>query len=180
MTGIDLSEKSIEEARLQENERLHFFVHDMRRPCWINFFDYAFNFFTSFGYFETLRENNDVLGSIAGSLKKGGVFVMDYLNVPYAETHLKPNSDEEKDDCRFMIRRTGDAGHFIKEITVTDKKTNRTFNFAEKVAKFRKKDLAEMLEARGMEIIETFGDYSLSAYDERNSPRLILISRKCG
>ena len=55
VTGIDLSEESIEEALKYEQENLHFFTHDMRLPFWINYFDYAFNFFTSFGYFKTER-----------------------------------------------------------------------------------------------------------------------------
>ena len=52
VTGIDLSEYSIGEALKYEAENLHFYRHDMRLPFWINYFDYAFNFFTSFGYFQ--------------------------------------------------------------------------------------------------------------------------------
>ena len=48
VTGIDLSEESIEEALRSENDRLHFYRHDMRHPFWINYYDYTFNFFTSF------------------------------------------------------------------------------------------------------------------------------------
>src|SRR4029077_10954842 len=54
-TGIDLAEGSIEWALRYENDHLHFYQHDMRLPFWINYFDYAFNFFTSFGYFRTQR-----------------------------------------------------------------------------------------------------------------------------
>ncbi|MFS8082300.1 MAG: class I SAM-dependent methyltransferase, partial [Ginsengibacter sp.] len=49
VTGVDLSEDSILSAKKFENNHLHFFVHDMRLPFWINYFDYGFNFFTSFG-----------------------------------------------------------------------------------------------------------------------------------
>jgi 2-polyprenyl-3-methyl-5-hydroxy-6-metoxy-1,4-benzoquinol methylase len=48
VTGIDLSQASIEEALKQEKDNLHFYQHDMRDIFWINYFDYAFNFFTSF------------------------------------------------------------------------------------------------------------------------------------
>ena len=48
VTGIDLSADSIEEALLSSSDTLQFFQHDMRLPFWINYFDYAFNFFTSF------------------------------------------------------------------------------------------------------------------------------------
>ena len=56
VTGIDLSPSSIEFAKKIETGKLEFFVHDMRLPFRANYYDYAFNFFTSFGYFRTRRE----------------------------------------------------------------------------------------------------------------------------
>ena len=55
VTGIDISFDSIAYAKQFEGDNLHFYQHDMRLPSWINYFDYAFNFFTSFGYLETAR-----------------------------------------------------------------------------------------------------------------------------
>ena len=49
VTGIDLSVRNIEVAKMHEHEHLHFLVQDMRFIFYTNFFDYAFNFFTSFG-----------------------------------------------------------------------------------------------------------------------------------
>ena len=77
VTGIDLSEPSINEALKFETDQLHFFVHDMRLPFYINYFDYAFNFFTSFGYFKTRREHDDAMRTIAQSIKPNGLFVID-------------------------------------------------------------------------------------------------------
>ncbi|MBS1731298.1 MAG: methyltransferase domain-containing protein [Bacteroidetes bacterium] len=88
VTGIDISTSSLNIARKMENERLHFFKHDMRKPFLQNHFDYAFNFFTSFGYFNTLKEHHDALHSIVQSLKHQGILVIDYLNVDYAAKHL--------------------------------------------------------------------------------------------
>lgn len=178
VTGIDLSEESISEAKRHETDNLHFYVHDMRRPCWINYFDYAFNFFTSFGYFETNREHDDAMRNMAFSLRRGGIIVIDYLNVSFAEAHLKPNSELEKDECHYVIRRYSDEKHFIKEIIVTDKKAGRSFTFFEKVAKFRRDDFANMMAKGGLKIVETFGDYSLEPFDEINSGRLILIAKR--
>src|SRR5580765_1857168 len=73
VTGIDLSEDSINEALKHETENLHFYRHDMRLPFWINYFNYAFNFFTSFGYFRTRRENDDAIRTIAQSIKSKGI-----------------------------------------------------------------------------------------------------------
>ena len=56
VTGFDLASSSIREAKKFETASLHFFRHDMRSPFGLNQFDYAFNFFTSFGYFKTIRK----------------------------------------------------------------------------------------------------------------------------
>ncbi len=70
VTGIDISVDSINYAIQFAQDNLHFYVHDMRFLFWINYFDYAFNFFTSFGYFGTRREHDDALRTIVGSIKK--------------------------------------------------------------------------------------------------------------
>ncbi len=65
VTGIDISFDSIAFAKQFENENLDFYQHDMRLPFRVNYFDYAFNFFTSFGYFKTRREHDDAIRTIA-------------------------------------------------------------------------------------------------------------------
>src|SRR5215207_10157301 len=65
VTGIDLSISSINEAKKYESDNLHFFQHDMRLPFRINYFDIVFNLFTSFGYFGTERENDNVIRTMA-------------------------------------------------------------------------------------------------------------------
>ena len=89
VTGIDLSPNSIRYALQFETDRLHFYIHDMRLPFWIRYFDYAFNFFTSFGYFDTRREHDAAMRTMAQSLNGGGVLVIDYLNTRYWENHLQ-------------------------------------------------------------------------------------------
>ncbi|HXB90869.1 MAG TPA: methyltransferase domain-containing protein, partial [Puia sp.] len=69
VTGIDLAPRSIAFARQYETEHLHFYQHDMRSIFFINYFDMAFNFFTSFGYFRTKRENDNAIRSVRLSLK---------------------------------------------------------------------------------------------------------------
>ena len=52
----------------------------MRLPFRVNYFDLVFNFFTSFGYFETARENDNALRTLKNALRPGGRLVLDYLN----------------------------------------------------------------------------------------------------
>jgi SAM-dependent methyltransferase len=178
VTGIDLSEDSIKEALAYESESLHFFQHDMRLPFMINYFDYAFNFFTSFGYFSTQRENDNAIRTIAQSLKSKGTFVMDYLNVHYAEDHLVHQSEKEIDGVNFIITKWYDETHFFKKILVEDEQLQEPLIFTEKVSKFTLGDFTEMFAYQGLQIKEVFGDYNFSKYDIRKSPRLIMIAVK--
>ena len=95
VTGIDISFASIAFAKKSENENLEFYQHDMRLPFRVNYFDHAFNFFTSFGYFKTRREHDDAIRTIANGLKPNGIFVIDYLNVHYSEDHLVYNEEKK-------------------------------------------------------------------------------------
>lgn len=178
VTGIDLSEESITEALAAANEKLHFYQHDMRLPFWINYFDYAFNFFTSFGYFRTQREHDNAIRSVASSLKKEGVFVMDYLNVHYAEDHNEHQSEKEVDGVNFIITKWYDEAHFYKKIVIVDEAMLEPFTYTEKVAKFSLGDFTEMFSYQGLQIQEVFGDYQFGDYDIKKSPRLIMIAKK--
>lgn len=178
VTGIDLSWDSINEALQHESETLHFYRHDMRLPFWINYFDYAFNFFTSFGYFKTRRENDDAVRTIAQAIRNNGFFVMDYLNVHYAEDHLVHQSEKQIDDVNFIITKWFDETHFYKKITVEDDCLKEPLVFTEKVSKFSLGDFTEMFAYQGLQIQEVFGDYNFSNYDIRNSPRLVMIAKK--
>lgn len=178
VTGIDLSDESIEEALRSQSDVLHFYKHDMRLPFWINYFDYAFNFFTSFGYFKTRREHDNAIRTIAQSIRQDGVFVMDFLNVHYAEDHLVHQSEKEVDGIRFIITKWFDETHFYKKIVVEDESLNEPLLYTEKVAKFSLGDFTEMFAYQGLQIQEIFGNYDFSNYDVSKSPRMIMIAKK--
>ncbi|MDI3321751.1 class I SAM-dependent methyltransferase [Pinibacter soli] len=178
ITGIDISPDSIAEAKESEDEHLHFFVQDMRLPFMINYFDYAFNFFTSFGYFKSEREHYNAIRSIAQSLKANGTLIVDYLNVHYAEDHLIHKADKEIDGINFFITKWFDETHFYKKIVVEDDDLTEPLEYTEKVAKFTLGDFNDMFAYYNLQIQEVYGDYHFGAYDVRKSPRLIMIAKK--
>jgi 2-polyprenyl-3-methyl-5-hydroxy-6-metoxy-1,4-benzoquinol methylase len=178
VTGIDLSTDSIKEAKIYESENLQFFVHDMRLPFWINYFDYAFNFFTSFGYFNTRREHDNSIRTIAQSIKPNGIFVLDYLNVHYAEDHLVHKSEIQIDDINYFITKWFDETHFYKKIVVEDDELDNPIEHQEKVAKFSLGDFTDMFAYHQLQIQEVFGDYSFNSYHIKNSPRMLMIAKK--
>lgn len=178
VTGIDISEDSIHEALQHERQNLHFYVHDMRLPFRINYYDYAFNFFTSFGYFNTRREHDNAIRTIAQSLKPQGIFVMDYLNVHYSEDHLVHQFEKEIDGVNYFITKWFDETHFYKKIQVEDETLETPLVYTEKVAKFSLGDFTDMFAYQGLQIQDVFGDYNFGGYDVRKSPRLIMIAKK--
>ncbi len=178
VTGIDLSRESIAEALKSEDEHLHFFEHDMRLPFWINYFDVAFNFFTSFGYFKTQREHDNAIRSIATSIKPNGIFVMDFLNVQFSTDKSVAETMQKIDSTIYKISKWSDENHFYKKIIVEDDALAKSMQYTEKVAKFSLADFEKMFTKQGLKIKEVFGDYHFGKYDETVSPRLIMISQK--
>lgn len=179
VTGIDISEASIREALGFQKDNLHFYVHDMRLPFRVNYYQYAFNFFTSFGYFRTEREHYNAIRTIAQALCTNGIFVMDYLNVHYEEENQVHKQDVEVDGVNFFITKWFDETHFYKRIIIEDDQLEEPIEFTEKVAKFSLGDFNDMFSFHGLQVQEVFGDYEFGNYDLHRSPRLILVAKKC-
>ncbi len=135
-------------------------------------------FFTSFGYFRTRREHDNSIRTIAQSLAPGGYFVMDYLNVHYAEDHLIHRSEKEVDGVIYYITKWYDETHFFKRIVVEDEELDEPLEYTEKVSKFSLGDFTDMFAYQGLQVQEIFGDYEFNSYDIKKSPRLIMISKK--
>ncbi len=178
VTGIDLSEESIAGAKQSEGSNLQFFRHDMRQSFYINYFQYAFNFFTSFGYFDTWREHAAAIRSIAGSLVKGGVFVLDYINAGPLGNAPVAESTEYIGGVEYRISKWSDADHLFKRIQVHDVINGVEGEFTEQVARFTLDDFRLLFTPQRLRITETFGDYSFTPFDPLHSPRLIMVAVK--
>jgi len=178
VTGLDLAARSIETARQFEGRNLRFRRHDMRVPFGSRAYDYVFSFFTSFGYFDDPAEQTAVVRNIVRSLKPGGHLVLDYLNTGYADAHMTPEEVVTVDGVAYQIRRWTDGRRFLKRIVIDDGGVGAPVVYREQVARFSLGDFERMLTPHGLDIVELYGDYRLSAYDARISPRLVLVARK--
>lgn len=177
VVGLDLSQASIEKAKKSEQENLHFFVHDMRFPFYINYFDFAFNFFTSFGYFASDRDHAMAAKSFTASLRKGGLLVIDYLNREYTLSNLVAEEKVSRRNLEFSISKKLENDHFVKDISFVDN-NGKTKHFRETVAAFTLADFIKMFKTAGMSLVGTFGDYHLNTYHPLDSPRMIMIFKK--
>lgn len=175
--GIDLSEHRIQKAQLLAKENLAFYKQDMRNVFRLNYFDYAFNFFTSFGYFKHNRDNVLAADSFSKSLKPGGKLMIDYMNVDLVKDRLVAEEVVTVEDIEFHLHRKSEQGKIIKTIQF-NAPSGKAYQFEEVVSEFRQPDFESMFEPCGLKLIQTFGDYELNAFDAEKSPRLIMIFEK--
>lgn len=82
ITGIDLATSYIKEAQMMNQSGTEFsvadaFLYQTPEPC-----DAVINWWTSFGYSDDDAQNLKMLERALASLKPGGCFAMDYMNVP--------------------------------------------------------------------------------------------------
>ncbi|MBS1646542.1 MAG: class I SAM-dependent methyltransferase [Bacteroidetes bacterium] len=174
--ATDLSEESIQAAKKQENNTLHFYRHDMRNLFYTQYFDVVFNLFTSFGYFKNQHDDKRVFKVVAQSLKKNGLFVLDFLNATYVKKNMIPAEEKECQGIRFSIKKKTEHNFVIKEIAVQD--GQHTSCFKEEVHLLTKNDFSALAQQAGLKIKHCFGNYKLQNFDENTSERLILIFEK--
>jgi SAM-dependent methyltransferase len=176
VTGIDLSEESINEAKNLENETLSFYRHDMREAYPTTNQDAIFNLFTSFGYFNNITENELALQHIYNALKPEGLFIFDYLNANLVLKNLVKEEIKEIDGIQFFINRYLLNQKIVKRIKVIDNGTEQLF--FEQVNALFLNDLETLLSKIGFKINQMFGDYNLAKFNEDTSSRLIIIAQK--
>lgn len=172
VVGADLSENSIAEAKINENDTLHFVVHDKREP-FDDKFDAIFNLFTSFGYFENREDDIKTLVAIKESLSDYGFAVIDFMNSQQVMENLIPEETKEVDGITFYIKRFVIDGFITKQINFEDK--GESFEFTEKVRAYTLEDFQNMMDETGIYLLDTFGDYKLKKFHKNTSERLIMI-----
>lgn len=174
--GVDLSEQSIKYAQQFEQKNLHFYVHDMRKLSYINYFDVAVNLFTSFGYFDTEYDHINALKAFRKSLKPDGTFVIDYFNTEKIIRNLTNQEIKTIDGIEFHLHKFVSEGKIVKHINFEHKL--KDYAFEERVQAFTLNDFEKMLAQSGLVITEKFGSYQLDPFDELKSDRLILTCKK--
>lgn len=178
VTGIDVAPENIRFANQFANRQLHFEIHDMRQLYAARNMDFVFNFFTSFGYFNTMQEHKNVLRMMATTLRKNGILILDYVNDEAAIQQLVKAEIKTIQQVQFTIKRWFDETHLYKEIAVYDTKKEIRFSHTEKVTRFSKEKLSALLIQQQLTIRNIWGDYQLNPFVKEHSPRLIFHAQR--
>lgn len=174
--GVDLSPNSIESAKYHANNSLDFAVHDMRNVIHGEQFKAIFNLFTSFGYFDSILDNEQVVISIHEMLEDNGFLIIDFMNAVKVIENLVKKEVKTVDGIAFDLERNYDGEHIFKHIRFHANNTD--FHYTERVQALKEADFIQLLTDNNFEIIRTFGDFSLNTFDEKTSDRLIIIAKK--
>lgn len=180
VTGQDLSAKNLKTASenaAKDGLKIDFVRSDMRKIPFSGHFDAVINLFGSFGYFSEDRENFKVLGAVARALKPGGLFFLESRNrdnIVRDESNTMWFENDEGitiNDYWFDAKTDTAHGHWIwiKDGLRTEGDSA--------VKMYPYTTMKRELEKRGLEIVDSFGDYDGVEFSHE-SPRIILIARK--
>ncbi|MFZ4785712.1 MAG: class I SAM-dependent methyltransferase [Flavobacteriales bacterium] len=174
--GIDLSKESIAEAKALSQPGLTFEVADMRYFELNQQFDAVMNLFTSFGYFDEMADNTLVLQRIHNHVKTNGLFIMDFFNAVWVQEQMVEKQEIQREHISFHISKHIEDDIMMKSIDFSD--NGKEYHFEEHVRLIKPNTLKTMIEEAGFNIVRTFGNYSMSDFDEHSSDRIIIIATK--
>jgi len=183
VTGIDFSPRFIKMAIESSNSNgisnAEFLVGDMRQTHFVNRFDAAFSYFTSFGYFSDL-ENNRVLETVAKALVNGGKFLLETVNRDWTihKVENQPRRWDEIDPGFFLLEDISFNAHTSRIHTkriIFDRGERRSVEYDIKL--YTHAELEDMLEDAGFKVVATYGNKDSSPYAV-SSPRMIIVSKK--
>lgn len=174
--GIDLSEESIRSAKQKSGNKIPFDLWDMRKSYKKEHFDVVLNLFTSFGYFDSQKEDFEAIQAISSNLKDEGILIIDFLNSEKVITNLVDSEQKTLSGITFNINRKVEDGFILKNIQFTD--NGKDFEFTEKVKALKLADFTKLLNFAQLKITNIFGDYKLNKFHPTDSDRLIIVAKK--
>ncbi|KRP10635.1 MAG: hypothetical protein ABR95_11140 [Sphingobacteriales bacterium BACL12 MAG-120813-bin55] len=176
VTGIDLSGARVREALNRQLEQAEFYIHDIRTPFRVRYYDWVLNLYTSMGYTHSEQDNLNVIKSAALALKPGGRLVIDFLNPYQVRKNLNDFEVQTIDNIVFRITRELTDNSIEKVIVVED--GIQTFTFKESVQLLEPEDFLRYFSQTGLSLRTIYGNYQLEPFDPHTAERMILVAQK--
>lgn len=176
VSGLDLSEASIQSAIEASDAAIKFYCDDMRSFNLDETFDVVVNLFTSFGYFDHESANLEVLKRVHTHLNEGGLFVLDFMNTPKVVEALVAEETIERGGIHFSITRRHTGTHIIK--TIDFEADGQPRHYEERVQALTPDKLQHLMREAGLVPLHIWGNYQLETYSAENSPRAIILAAR--
>ncbi len=186
IVGVDITDSYIDTATQRaesENVQCDFHVGDAHKFVSPRLCDAAINWFTSFGYEEDDVRNRLVLQRAFDSLKPGGLFAMDYMNIPkimatYRQWFIDRRSTDDENDLIVLHEPELDLHRGMIRATWT-----YIYPDGQRVEKnlavrmYMPHELVKMLELCGFSDVTLYGSFEKDPLN-RQSSRCIVVATK--
>jgi len=177
MTGLDLSDEFIAEARQATALPVRWVTDDMRSLPWDSEFDGAYCFGNSFGYFNR-EETQRFLGDVTRALKPGARFVVD---TGMAAESILPSLARKRwfrvGDILMLSENRYDALESRLDIDYTFVRSGEVETRPTSSYVFTAGEPCRMHAEAGLRPVELLGSINREPY-QIGSPRLILVSSR--
>jgi len=194
VTGIDYSDYFLNLAK--DSAKKEKVIINFKKENMIDFdtteqFDAIINMFTSFGYFDNMSDNKKVLSNVYQSLKKGGIFILDFNNIFKTVTRVGNDGKITKNgiiENEYMEDLSNGLNvkteNIIDLVTQTweikrtwQDSSNKNQTYAAKFRLFTPYEIKMLLIDTGFIVLDYFGDFDNSFFDFK-SPRFIILVKK--
>lgn len=171
--GVDISPAVIAEAE-KRNPGPTYLVHDLTEPlpADVERFDAVVNVYSSFGYGETVAEDEAVLRTWHDALKPGGALVMELSDIERSEARLGPlGTVVDREDDGVHEHLWCDPETHILHVRYTA--DGQTLDVDTRL--YEAGELAAMVEAAGFHDVQRYGGFD--AHPKQPTDRLVLVAR---
>lgn len=175
VTGVDISEASIVEAR-KRAPGADFLVHDMRVPLFTAEMDVVVCLFTSLGYSDDREDDRKAVRAAAQALKPGGLFVLDLLNGCTVREGLVEEERIAEGGVDFALKRRLEGDVLVKEIFVKD--GTEECSFMERVHAWRVEEVKDLVLAAGLTLVELTDGPEPKPFVPGTSQRIVAWARR--
>jgi SAM-dependent methyltransferase len=161
VVGVDRTPIYLDQARKQaetEGLDIEFVQEDMRRFCRPDSFDAAVNLFTSFGYFEDVKDDELVVEKVYRSLKDDGVFLIDIKGKEVLARIFRERDWQEIDGGIMLEERKLSKNWSWIENRWIMLKDGKVEEFKLSLRPYSAVELTALLSKCGFNSIEVYGD----------------------
>jgi len=182
VTGQDLSEVFLQKAQAEAAEanlQVRWIHGDMRHIPFNEEFDAVINMFSAFGYLESEKEDQSVLGQVRRALKRGGLFLLDTIHQAWLLRNFESRGwHAGTDGVMVLEERELDLLTGRNEVTVTlidPEGARRKYHHAMRI--YSAAELVRMVTQAGLTVEAAYGGLDGSQLT-LNSNRLVLVARR--
>ncbi len=181
VTAVDLSPFQLEKAKTaaqSKNVNVEWVREDMRNFKRPGAFELILNFFTSFGYFENKKEDQEVLALMHQNLEKNGILVLEMMGKEILARIYHPAHSTELPDGSIVFQRLKVSEDWSRCDNVwTLFKDDKAVHFSFSHTIYSGQELKSLLSEAGFKKVKLYGNIDGAPYDPYAS-RLLAVAYK--